>query len=192
MNSEERHTLVGVVSRKLFESNCNQVIDRIISKCCQYFLPLSPRRASTPTWPSTSTGSRTRWKPTEEWQPALVFWVCRPRLVTFPFFYFCVVKNLTYTVSQKNALQNCHLLVKMDHSWPPDQSGIRELTSGCWWMAVLKMRFLGPRGPLVLPLVDPCLRNENLDPMYTGIYASWIIRRLIKPTLYILVLPITV
>ena len=32
--------------------------------------------------------------------------------------------------------------------------------------------FLGPRGPLVLPLVDPCLRNENLDPMYTGIFAS--------------------
>ena len=46
--------------------------------------------------------------------------------------------------------------------------------------------FLGPRGPLVLPLVDPRTRaparNENLDPMYTGIYASWIIRRLIKPT----------
>ena len=36
--------------------------------------------------------------------------------------------------------------------------------------------FLGPRGPLVLPLVDPRtrppVRNENLDPMYTGIYAS--------------------
>ena len=27
------------------------------------------------------------------------------------------------------------------------------------------------------------VRNENLDPMYTGIYASRIIRRLIKPTL---------
>ena len=141
MDSEERHTLVGVVSRKLFESNCNQVRGWIISKSRWYFLPLSPRRGSTPTWPSTSTGSRTRWKPTEEWQPALVFWVCRPRLVTFPFFCFCVVKNLTYTVSQKNALQNCHLLVKMNHSWPPDQSGIRELTSGCWWMEVLKLRF---------------------------------------------------
>ena len=36
--------------------------------------------------------------------------------------------------------------------------------------------FLGPRGPLVLPLVNPRtrppVRNEKLDPMYTGIYAS--------------------
>ena len=35
--------------------------------------------------------------------------------------------------------------------------------------------FLGPRGPLVLPLVNPYtrppVRNENLDHMYTGIYA---------------------
>ena len=41
--------------------------------------------------------------------------------------------------------------------------------------------FLGPRGPLVLPLSVPS-RAKNLDPMYTGIYASWIIRRLLKPT----------
>ena len=38
------------------------------------------------------------------------------------------------------------------------------------------INFLGPRGPLVLPLVNPRtrppVRNENLDPMYTGIYAS--------------------
>ena len=37
----------------------------------------------------------------------------------------------------------------------------------CAWLG-----FLGPRGPLVLSLVNPYLRNENLDPMYTGIYAS--------------------
>ena len=45
-----------------------------------------------------------------------------------------------------------------------------------------KGSFLGPRGPLVLPLVNPPGRNANRDPLYTGIYASWIIRRLIKPT----------
>ena len=42
--------------------------------------------------------------------------------------------------------------------------------------------FLGPRGPLVLPLVDPSARVKNLDHLYIGTYASWIIRRLIKPT----------
>ena len=55
--------------------------------------------------------------------------------------------------------------------------------------------FLGPRGPLVLHLVDPSLRSrtlscpqscpvrkKNLDHFYTGIHALWIIRSLIKPT----------
>ena len=51
----------------------------------------------------------------------------------------------------------------------------------------LSQDFLGPRGPLVLPLIGPVrpvpsVRAKNLDPMYTGIYASWIIRRLLKPT----------
>ena len=39
----------------------------------------------------------------------------------------------------------------------------------------LKTLFLGPRGPLVLPLIGPArpsVRAKNLDPMYTGIYAS--------------------
>ena len=36
------------------------------------------------------------------------------------------------------------------------------------------------------------VRNENLDPMYTGLYASWIIKRLIKPTSTTLVPPSTV
>ena len=33
--------------------------------------------------------------------------------------------------------------------------------------------FLGPRGPLVLPLVGPVrpVRAKNLDHLYTGIYA---------------------
>ena len=31
---------------------------------------------------------------------------------------------------------------------------------------------LSPRGPFVLPLVNLSARNENLDPLYTGIYAS--------------------
>ena len=30
--------------------------------------------------------------------------------------------------------------------------------------------FLGPLGPLVLPLVNPPACNENLDHLYTGIY----------------------
>ena len=72
-------------------------------------------------------------------------------------------------------------------AFKPDEPDLYLVGTG-----VNKKMFLGPRGPLALPLVDPCLRNENLDPMYTGIFASWIIRRLIKPTLYILVLPITV
>ena len=34
-------------------------------------------------------------------------------------------------------------------------------------------QFLGPRGPLVLPLVGPVrpVRAKNLDHLYTGIYA---------------------
>ena len=32
-------------------------------------------------------------------------------------------------------------------------------------------RFLGPRGPLVLPLIDPSVRKKNLDHLYTGIHA---------------------
>ena len=48
--------------------------------------------------------------------------------------------------------------------------------------------FLGPRGPLVLPSVGPSVRpsvrKKNLDHLYTGIYALWIMRRLIKPTLW--------
>ena len=31
--------------------------------------------------------------------------------------------------------------------------------------------FLGPRGPLVLPLVELRTRKKNLDHLYTGIYA---------------------
>ena len=31
--------------------------------------------------------------------------------------------------------------------------------------------FLGPRGPLVLPLVGPSVRKKNLDRLYTGLYA---------------------
>ena len=46
------------------------------------------------------------------------------------------------------------------------------------------LEFLGPRGPLVLPLVDPYVRTAQWKSghLYTGIYASWIIRRLLKPT----------
>ena len=36
------------------------------------------------------------------------------------------------------------------------------------------MSFLGPRGPLVLPLIGPArpsVRAKNLDHLYTGIYA---------------------
>ena len=49
------------------------------------------------------------------------------------------------------------------------------------WCAV---QFLGPRGPLVLPLVNPPARTTQWKSghLYTGIYASWIIRRLLKPT----------
>ena len=34
------------------------------------------------------------------------------------------------------------------------------------------LAFLGLEGPFVLPLVNPSARNENLDPLYTGVYAS--------------------
>ena len=49
-----------------------------------------------------------------------------------------------------------------------------------------KCNFLGPRGPhgipsLVSPSVRPLVRKKNLDHIYTGLYASWIIWRLIKP-----------
>ena len=45
--------------------------------------------------------------------------------------------------------------------------------------------FLGPRGPLVLPLVNPPVRLQwKSGHLYTGIHACIIIRRLIKPTLY--------
>ena len=47
---------------------------------------------------------------------------------------------------------------------------------------VCEVSFLGPREPLVLPLVDPPVPKKNLDHLYTGIYALCIIRRLIKPT----------
>ena len=40
--------------------------------------------------------------------------------------------------------------------------------------------FLGLQEPLVLPPVDPWTRKKNLDHMYAGIYALWIIRRRIK------------
>ena len=45
-----------------------------------------------------------------------------------------------------------------------------------------RREFLGPRGPLVLPLVDPPSRKKNPDHFYTGWYALRIIKRLIKPT----------
>ena len=39
----------------------------------------------------------------------------------------------------------------------------------------INWRFLGPRGPLVLPLIDPSVlpsvRAKNLDHLYTGIHA---------------------
>ena len=34
------------------------------------------------------------------------------------------------------------------------------------------LAFLGPEGPFVLHLVNPSARIENLDPLYTGIYAT--------------------
>ena len=52
--------------------------------------------------------------------------------------------------------------------------------------------FLGPRGPLVLPLVNPPVRMpamKILTPIYRHIC---LIKRLIKPTLYSLVPPSTV
>ena len=50
--------------------------------------------------------------------------------------------------------------------------------------------FLGPRGPLALPSVGsfvpsrPSRPQEKSGSLYTGIYALWIMRRLIKPTLW--------
>ena len=43
-------------------------------------------------------------------------------------------------------------------------------------MLMLMFTFLGPRGPLVLPLIGPVrpvrpVRAKNLDHLYTGIYA---------------------
>ena len=35
----------------------------------------------------------------------------------------------------------------------------------------INWRFLGPRGPLVLPLVELYVRKKNLDHLYTGIHA---------------------
>ena len=47
-----------------------------------------------------------------------------------------------------------------------------EFQSGCNDIFVLKKyHFFGPRGPLVLPLVDPVARAKNLDHVYTGIHA---------------------
>ena len=43
--------------------------------------------------------------------------------------------------------------------------------------------FLGPRGSHGIPLsISPSVRKKNLDHIFTGIYASWIGWRLIKPT----------
>ena len=64
-----------------------------------------------------------------------------PTLGNIPFFLLLCSQKLNIQGVPKNALQNCHLLVKMVNSRPPHQSGIRELTSGCWWMEVLKLRF---------------------------------------------------
>ena len=50
---------------------------------------------------------------------------------------------------------------------------------------VTLMLFLGPRGPLVQPLKTcPSFRKKNLDHLYTGIYALWIMKRIIKPILW--------
>ena len=46
---------------------------------------------------------------------------------------------------------------------------------------VCKVSFLGPREPLVLPLVDPPVRKKILDHLYTGICALWIIFCLFFP-----------
>ena len=46
----------------------------------------------------------------------------------------------------------------------PDQDQLKTYT----------LCFLGPRGPLVLPLIGPArpsVRAKNLDHLYTGIYA---------------------
>ena len=42
----------------------------------------------------------------------------------------------------------------------------------CRSKSLYTLAFLSPRGPFVLPLVNPSDRNENLDPLYTGLYAS--------------------
>ena len=71
-------------------------------------------------------------------------------------------------------LQNGRIFGKIPKGW-----GDHFQSKNSYWRF---WTFLSPRGPLVLPLVNPPACNKNLDPLYTGIYASWIIRRIIKPT----------
>ena len=52
-----------------------------------------------------------------------------------------------------------------------------------WWCEVADV-FRSARTSWTSFCWPACLlvHNKNLDPLYTGIYASWIIKRLIKPT----------
>ena len=62
----------------------------------------------------------------------------------------------------------------------------RKCCQQLFWSEMGDVVFLGPRGPhgippLVRPLVSPLVRKKNWDHIYTGLYAPWIIWRLIKP-----------
>ena len=64
-----------------------------------------------------------------------------------------------------------------------DESCVLQISvSWVRYLTEFKLSLLGPQGPLVLLLIDPPVCAKNLDHLYKGIHALWIIRSLIKPT----------